>query len=991
MRNGNGISYFRELEMEAEGWTGREGKQVSVLTGEWIVYDFPHTADVRAYECLRLQLDGASETPIWLEAELEPLQSGRPELIRKAAASVCVPPGCRMVCIPYSAFDQSALVSAYLKYISRVRLRIRAGSVRLLHASFAMERDFWAQAENVTRTAQSGEELEWNVLLVNASDRPVYVTSCRISEGRESLDPVFPEMVFLASKEEKEIVVRCRMTEQIPPGGYEELRLMWIPDGDGGRSCTTTLYAARTMKHPFLIHTEDGWRRLKTGLQADPALQERFQREYAGPASSWKVSRPNPDKAWVYESAEQDLFLKTAIAWQVTGRGEYFDKLLTYVKGFLDPQRGYLSTEFSYFQFTESEEEFAKGTFPVRHAVSAGWVQEGEFMTKLAIVCDLLWDCPEFTADMHAELEKCMRSYMEFESWRLLDGDGNNFQLSEASAALFFACLLQDRPAIERFLAGTNGLYELLGSVLSDDGSYFEGASNYMRLAAEILLHAAVACENYGLNLKDMWVDASHDRYVIHAPWAARRESGPQAKPFLGMSFERAMPTERPVRRLKDFVDNLMRLATDRGILFSANDSNEKDLVPVMELAYYLYRDESYLPIARLDGHRDILFGKHMLGEVYVPGKRTEFNTGNGFAVLRSGGGRTQAVLKHGQHGGYHGHYDRLSLVSVIHDNRTFHNMEFSWYSYASFLFKMWVQTSLAHNMVVVDRRMQEPSVCRCIYQVSDADGFQAVCAQTVSRWSDPPYGGQTPYMERFPEEKCAKEGRYILLPAQPRPQGEIGEYSEEIFQRRLLILIDNCCFVWDYEEAEHEHIYECCYHPFGSVKMEGVSETGFTEYMDADPFGAGQFIRSCHWYDSQGTVKLGFYNTQSRVNPNDIIDFTEHVNLYGVYPQSGTVMLGRYPERKDTFAAGENCGIRELAADPCKKTAAFHQKGRCARFVTALEVGDENIREIVCSSYERIIFERHDGSRWEICVRGMDDRKREAVSVEYHRTGSEV
>lgn len=197
--------------------------------------------------------------------------------------------------------------------------------------------------------------------------------------------------------------------------------------------------------------------------------------------------------------------------------------------------------------------------------------------------------------------------------------------------------------------------------------------------------------------------------------------------------------------------------------------------------------------------------------------------------------------------------------------------------------------------------------------------------------------------------------------------------------------------FVWDYEEAEHEHIYECCYHPFGSVKMEGVSETGFTEYMDADPFGAGQFIRSCHWYDFQGTVKLGFHNTQSRVNPNDIIDFAERVNLYGVYPQSGTVMLGRYPDRKDTFAAGENCGIQELAADPCKKTAAFHQKGRCARFVTALEVGDENIREIVCSSYERIIFERHDGSRWEICVRGMDDRRREDLSVEYHRIGSEV
>lgn len=138
------------------------------------------------------------------------------------------------------------------------------------------------------------------------------------------------------------------------------------------------------------------------------------------------------------------------------------------------------------------------------------------------------------------------------------------------------------------------------------------------------------------------------------------------------------------------------------------NDSNEQNLVPVMELAYYVYRDSNYLKIAELNGHENLLYGKHMLwGTAYEPGVESELITGNGFAILREAGEEiVQAVMKYGQHGGYHGHYDRLSLVSLMKGNKTFHNQEFTWYGYDSFLFKMWVQTSVAHNMVVVDRRM---------------------------------------------------------------------------------------------------------------------------------------------------------------------------------------------------------------------------------------------------------------------------------------------
>lgn len=976
-----------------DGWNGEAGKLVA---GGRAAYDFPYTADVREFDCIEIEADGLCTQALWLDIVLFPLASGRPELIRETKASVCVPPGCRYVCVPYSAFAHSELVCACLKYISSMEIAVRTleetGMERAVFGirriAFALAGDFQVRLTQASLVGDGQERLEWEVWLENEADISRYITVTEKRSGREMISLIYPAQVVLKPREIRRVSLYAQLTEQIPAGGYEARVLEWIPDGDGSRRRTVTLYAARKMVHPFLLHTDEGWERLRRQLEMDRVLQERFQMEYEQAAKDWAVPEPHDGKEWVYESAGQDDFLKTVIAWKVTGKQEYLEKVLRYFQGLFEEERGYLATQYSYFQCVESQEEYGKGTFPVRHAVSAGWVQEGEFMTKLAIAYDLLADRREFTEEMHQKMERCMRNYMEFVSWRLTDGDGNNFQLSESSAALYFACLLQDYPMIERFLSGTNGLYELLGSVLSDDGSYFEGASNYIRLAAEILLHAAIACENFGLNLKDMTVPASHDTFVIHAPWAVRTEAGGE-KPFLGMDFKRALPTKRSVRRLKDFTDNVLRLLTPQGILFSANDSNEKDMISIMEMAYYLYRDKNYLSIAQLHGHGDLLYGKHMLAEeAYVPGVKSCLNTGNGFAVLRENqNGCSQVVMKYGQHGGYHGHYDRLSLVSFIRENQTFHNMEFSWYSYGSFLFKMWVQTSLAHNMVVVDRKMQEPSFCECIY-FKEEENFQAVCAQTVSRWSDPPYGGQTPYLQKFPEEKCAREGRYILTPEQGRRQGDIGEYSEPVFQRRLMVLAEGCCFVWDYEEAEHSHIFECFYHPFGRMEMEAeeIRSDSFSEYLDRNPYGAAQFIRSCHWYHTHGTVKISFLNQQKRVNPNDIIDFVDGGRLYGVYPQEGDLMIGRYPHRQDCFAEGENCGIEALLEEPCKKAVAFHQEGNMAQFVTALEIGTPQIRGISCRDYGRIQIERMDGSRRELIVEGMDCKDTREISVTYRK-----
>ncbi len=578
--------------------------------------------------------------------------------------------------------------------------------------------------------------------------------------------------------------------------------------------------------------------------------------------------------------------------------------------------------------------------------------------------------------------------------------------------------VLQDQSMVERFLYGYNGVVDLISSVFLDDGMYFEEASGYVRLAGELFFDIANAAENFGISIKEIKVPASFDRKILHAPWAMRECWAEDQKPFLGMSFTRFEKFTSATRDLKEFFDCTARLLTEDGILFSINDSNEQDFTKLYQKAYYLYGEENYRKIAEKAEEPELLFVREekskekykdkFLDRKIEAQKDREFVQeedrekeslllpGAGFGILRCGD--CQAVLKFGVHGGYHGHFDRLSLASFFSGGKTFHNNEYAWYGYGSFLFKMWVQTSIAHNMVV-DGRMQKPSPCRCTYykpkeevflenctednlagekgqQDGGKDTFCAVCAETITEWMDPPYGGQTPYPLSFPKEKCEKEGRYILMPEKSRGQGEIGEFSEPIFQRRLLVLFHGYCIVWDYLAGKQDHRYDCLYHPMGRFDNEDGLIFSLRERLFSDPFGAGQFITNCHTAWIKGAICLRFHDASSRVNPNDIMDFTSESAVWRAWPDSGEVTVARYPQRSDHFTAEELAENANFLQEPLKKTVSFTARGREAEFITLLESGEktEKIKEICCEKFSTLIITEDTGNKWKIVINGIND-----------------
>ena len=182
---------------------------------------------------------------------------------------------------------------------------------------------------------------------------------------------------------------------------------------------------------------------------------------------------------------------------------------------------------------------------------------------------------------------------------------------------------------------------------------------------------------------------------------------------------------------------------------FGMNDGHEEFVGNSrLEIGYYAFRDPAYVPLLKRSPQRDLIYGVPDLPDTTnQPFLQSSCAENLGFALLRSQTSnrppreQIQAVFKIGTQGGYHGHFDRASLDSIMRYGRSFWNPESIWWGYGNFMYKFYVQNSVNHNMVVVDQKQQEavPSSQLLFYS---GKMMQVSVQETDARWSDPPYGG---------------------------------------------------------------------------------------------------------------------------------------------------------------------------------------------------------------------------------------------------------
>jgi hypothetical protein len=203
-----------------------------------------------------------------------------------------------------------------------------------------------------------------------------------------------------------------------------------------------------------------------------------------------------------------------------------------------------------------------------------------------------------------------------------------------------------------------------------------------------------------GVSAEGQWREGSwgYHFYVLEPLFAARE-----------MAARAGLPVpETP--RLKTMLDAALACVLPDGTLPNFNDSgftSLRDYARHFDAGYRLFGDSRYLWVVRgaPRGPEALWWGAAASGPGDLPRLGSTLLREAGQATLRAPHGDFTIALKFGEHGGGHGHFDKLNLVSFAFGRMQ--AVDPGTQSYAFRTHHTWDKVTLAHNTVVVDEATQ--------------------------------------------------------------------------------------------------------------------------------------------------------------------------------------------------------------------------------------------------------------------------------------------
>ena len=896
----------------------------------WIKHGFrllnDGTADWHECQGITLDLQLPDDRPVTLKAYI-----GTPD-DKEAAAMICgtvtvAGAGWHTVTLPWSTFAFDQANRSFLLHVKELRLAVTAAdgspapqvvlkNVRVIEGDpLALKCDIRGKSSEV------GKAVAYNVTVTNSTEQPQAVALSLIKHGWEEMTAsVEPASLALAPGESKPCLVCVTVPARIAPGGHEEQVLQAIANGDGNKAATLYFITAHGLPHPNLIHTAAGWQEIRDKVKKYPWAKA-AQDDYIATADKWEVpevAKPphnDPDDTmgpYLFATANEFGFMACGISWQLTGDKKYAEKVAEFLRRWSNPKDGYPTTF---------------------RGCSQAFVQEGHFTQHIAMAYDMILDSGVLSPADIEQINASLRLVMQTIDLGNQGGAINNWNLSELTGGFYCSLVLQDLVSADRFFSGPTGIKNQLAKGAMDDGWWYECSISYNTWCTSEFSLAAIAYEPWGVNFKDMKVPASfyRDAALSSAAGKANVNGGNSSpgtsvndldRPF-GMCKEIWGPNTKPYRDIRDMWNSLPPFLDYRGVMFGLNDTTEKrpaDQDQAFEIAYYLYRDPVYANIIKHETKRSLLYGIPELPEKTPDvSSLSAYSDNAGVAMLRSQtpdrpqSDQIQAVLHYGTHGWAHGHYDRTDLVSLMRYGRSFYNPENIWYSYEPFMYKFFVQTSVNHNMVVVDQKMQIPVESkRLLFYTGKA--FQATAVETDAPWANPPYGGMV--YDYVPvktfAEKCWREGRSVPIPDKPPAYGTVTGYTEPVLQRRLMVVTDDYVVVADYLKAKEKHTFDNLLQltGFQGFDAAGKKLMRHDAQWSSDPVSSAQFITDCDWYSAQAPVRAHsemFWKNDPNDPKKSIAptlcseDGTLKFDVLSLWPPQQQVMAGQSPQLEPT------------------------------------------------------------------------------------------
>jgi hypothetical protein len=850
---------------------------------------------------VRFELYLPSATPLEGEAELEivprRVNGGSEDVIDCFSAMFSlVGEGWHTVMIPLEAFDVERRVVLF-ETIKTFRLKAAfadgsTGDVQVRNPHLIKADIVSLESDVRSAPGKGGEVVSYALKLSNCTDELQRINLSVAGRGRETMTTeIVPAELSLQAGETKTCQVNVTVSPRVAPGGHETQRIRAIANGKDAGSIE--YITVSQLAHPYILFDKAGWDAIRQKAETVDWAKAQAQ-EYIAKADRWTVPALNEDglarsthQPYLYSTSEEKNVEAAAIAYQLTGDEKYAEKVALFLRQLSDPDKGYPKTN---------------------QGCNASLVQEGHFFQRMAISYDMIYNSAALTAEDHRNIAITFSLYRKIIDQSLNWCITGNWRVSMLTGAIFTALAEQDLVAADRFITGTGGMVDQFSNGVMSDGWWYECSISYNTWVASEFTQIALALQPFGIDYIDAAFPATYSKeYNVFSVDAEERK-----KQIYGKPFQKWGPVHKPSTKIKDMWDALPPFIDYNGVMFANNDSLENKFKEnYYEIAYHVYRDPTYAAIIKNLDQRDLLYGVVDLPEDTPElGEGSAYADNAGQAMLRSTQDepreRIQAVLKYGSHGGYHGHFDRTALNSMMRYGRSFYNPEHIWYSYPNFMYAFFVQSSIAHNMVVVDMKQQEAVESSKLF-FSTNELMQVSVVETKARWSNPPYGGLN--YEAFDgtfQDKCWAEGRYMPQPENEPVYGSIGEWStDRVTQRRLMAVTDDYIVLADYLEAPEEHTFDCLFNIKGFQGLEaegGAQPVRHTEQMNPDPILAAQLITDCDWYETEGTTKVSFEtqfgegadNAGTRIYGEDGV---LKMDVWSAWPKEREVMIGALPE----------------------------------------------------------------------------------------------
>ncbi|MDF2934914.1 MAG: Heparinase family protein [Paenibacillaceae bacterium] len=304
-------------------------------------------------------------------------------------------------------------------------------------------------------------------------------------------------------------------------------------------------------------------------------------------------------------------------------------------------------------------------------------------------------------------LEESMEQYRHILIHEKKNAENNYTAWLNASLACVYAAKGADKAKLQTLLDGPGGYYHHLSIGVKPDGFEFEGSTYYHVFVLRAYFIAAEMCLRFGVNLYD-----------------AKGEAG---------------------QSLQGMLQVLAELSGDQGQLPALHDGPynrvpfAREIIEVFETGLSVYGSRELLPVLayhyryilgtdKRGGLEALLYGNGPAAEVnlFAPAQDGKERPSlmladSGFAVLRHKGNPLSVQTDFGEHGGSHGHFDKLH-VSIMHRLGEV-APEMGTVPYGSDLRLGWYATTASHNTVTIGGSSQAPHTAACTLFREDEQG----------------------------------------------------------------------------------------------------------------------------------------------------------------------------------------------------------------------------------------------------------------------------